>query len=75
MTSWLAHVDVIVNDSASTRGSALPVRFIREERLIDDSWLTACAESAEPSSSRLNCCAPARGGRYERAQMKPVVQP
>jgi hypothetical protein len=24
MNSWLAHVDVVVNDSASTRGSALP---------------------------------------------------
>ena len=60
MTSWLAQVDMVVNDSASTRGSAQPVRFIREERLIDDSWLSACAESAGPASSRnqlLRSCA------------------
>jgi hypothetical protein len=51
MTTWLAHANVVANDSASTRGSALPVKLTRQERLIDDSRLSACAESAEPASS------------------------
>jgi hypothetical protein len=61
MTTWLAHPDVVADDSASTRGSALPVQFI-EERLIDDSWLNACAESAEPASSH-NQLLRSRAGR------------
>ena len=51
MTTWLAHPDVVADDSASTRGPALPVEFTQQEHLIDDSWLSACAESAEPASS------------------------
>ena len=73
MTSWLAHADVVVNNSALTLGSALPVRFIREERRIDNSWLSACAESAEPTSSRNQLLRSCAGDRYERAQMRPVV--
>ena len=73
MTSWLAHADVVVNDSALTLGPALPVRFIREQRLIDDSWLSACAESAEPASSRNQLVRSCAGGSYERAQLRPVV--